>query len=117
MTGSCPTASIANTFDRPNPSSLATSPAFSNSGSMACPPSSALDFSRSTSQGKTPGVCEIGRRSPPAAEGVASYEDHPRHRLEEPRVLAGVAASPSSPRHLLKGPFWGRFRRMSFDRA
>ena len=33
MTGSSPTASIVNTFDGPNPNSLATSPAFSGNGS------------------------------------------------------------------------------------
>src|SRR2546428_3536025 len=84
MTGSSLTASIANTFDRPNPSSLATSPAFSSSGSMAGPTLSALDFSVEpvvpSCGAKTPSTFEIGPRSAPASEGVASQDDHPSGR-------------------------------------
>jgi hypothetical protein len=120
MTGSSPTASIANTFDRPNPSSLATSPAFSINGSMAGPPSSALDFpsiGRSMSWGKntehwrdrfTFTSC-FGRESLlwTITQVIAQTT-----AARSPGCCTSLITSPS-----VKGPFRRRFRRMSFARA
>jgi hypothetical protein len=90
-------------LDRPNPRSLATSPAFSSNGSMAGPPSSRYFPTRSVvpCRGeKQGGRLRAGPGSVPASEAGASQVDHPRHRTQDTRVLAGVAAPPSSPSHL-----------------
>src|SRR5207248_4707387 len=92
MTGSSPTASIANTFDRPNPSSLATSPAFSSKGSMAGPPLSALDFLRLIVRAvrqKDRALARWVHVHVLLRRRVASQDDHPSDRPNDLRAVAG----------------------------